>query len=344
MHGTTDTRAPASERAPDAGFVDPPLIFTGSAAYRQAWAQLLRFAPHDDVTVLLEGETGTGKTWLARLIHQASRRAAGPFVRVDLGALHDSLAGSHLFGHEAGAFTGARQKRHGQFASAAQGTIFLDEIGKASPSVQQKLLSAIEEREIMRLGTDRPILVDVRILAATNVPLGRLVEEWRMIEDLLHRLNYFRVRIPPLRERRDDIPELVLRMVARHAPRYGYAGGPPEIDEALMAALHDADWPGNLRELDAVVRRLLIQADGARTLSLTHCAGDLAFLRSSKDAHAGRQRRSAAQLVAECGGCVAEAARRADVSRSTMHRRLRQEKMEARLEDASRKDDAAPAG
>jgi DNA-binding NtrC family response regulator len=279
-----------------------------------------RFAKDADAPILIEGESGTGKTQLARLIHEYSPRRTSSFHDVVLSTLDDTLAGSELFGHVQGAFTDARQTRLGHFASAQGGTLFLDEIGKASIGIQQKLLHAIEYREIRPVGADRRIRVDVRIVAATNIPLSELVLDGRFLPDLEARLDAFRVQVPPLRQRRTDIPGLVQGYIIERAPRCGYAKL-PRVSPELMAALEGAPWPKNLRQLSSAVHRLLVDAEGADTLTLDHCLDDLAYLRKGTDT-----RRPAltperiAHALTQANGSVSAAARLLGVDRSSIHR------------------------
>jgi DNA-binding NtrC family response regulator len=271
------------------------------------------------VPILLEGEAGTGKTSIARWIHDNSPRAAGPFCVVLLAGLDDSLAGSELFGHVTGAFTDAKSSRVGQFASANGGTLFLDEIGKASRLVQQKLLYAVEHREIRPIGSDRSIRVDTRIIAASNVPLRRLVEEGTFLTDLSARLDVFRVTMPPLRERRADIPRLVMDAIDRHAGECRYEVE-PTIAPELMHALQRAPWPNNLRELDATIRRLLIEAELSPVLTLAHCPEALSHLRL---ADAPPLTSDVVQGAVSKHGSVSAAARALNVDRTTIYRWLR---------------------
>jgi DNA-binding NtrC family response regulator len=296
-----------------------------SVAFRDALRRAGSFAPFED-TVLIEGESGTGKSYFARLLHDRSNRRTRAFSSVNLSELDDALASSELFGHVAGAFTGAHRNRPGLFVATSGGTLFLDEIGKASAAVQQKLLHVVEHRGIRPVGADRTVRVDVRMVLATNVPLDRLASEGKFLPDLLMRVGYLRVRIPPLRERRADIPHLVRDALACHAPRYGYAS-PPGVSEELMTTLVGAPWHGNHRELDAAVRCLLIQGlAGSRRghpLTLDDCREDLPHLVTAAgrggSASADRVRRA----LAEHGGKVAPAARALGISRATLHRYLR---------------------
>jgi len=232
--------------------------------------------------------------------------------------LDDSLASSELFGHVAGAFTDARRNRAGHFVSANGGTLVLDEIGKATRGVQQKLLHAVEYGEIRPVGSDRDVRVDVRLVLATNVSLQRLVEEDEFLPDLYARVAMFRVVLPPLRERRADIPLLVERYVANHAPGCGYAGS-PVVDPALMRALQCATWPHNLRQLDATVHRILVEAEGADAIALEHCVDDLSYLQGGAGARAGLDAERV-DLALSRAGSVSGAARILGVDRTTVHR------------------------
>ncbi len=207
-----------------------------------------------DSTVLLRGESGSGKDLFARTIHLLSRRAGGPWVKVNCGALPEALLESELFGHEKGAFTGAVRQKPGRFEDAHKGTIFLDEIGEMPVSLQVKLLQVIEEKTFTRVGGNQPITADVRILAATNRPLEDMVRERTFREDLFFRLNVFPLVLPPLRERPGDVPRLVQHFLRKHG------AAEDKIDDAAMRAMSSYAFPGNVRELEHVVERALILA------------------------------------------------------------------------------------
>jgi len=207
--------------------------------------------------VLVEGETGTGKTTIARWLHRHGPRAAGPLVEVNCAALPEALAESELFGHERGAFTDARAARSGLLEAADGGTLFLDELPSLSPALQAKLLTVIEDHTVRRIGANKGRAVDVRLVAATNADLRELVAAGKFREDLLHRLDLFRVRLPPLRERGDDILRLAEALVARTARHYGLQPV-PAIPAAGAARLRAHAWPGNVRELAHAVERALV--------------------------------------------------------------------------------------
>jgi DNA-binding NtrC family response regulator len=210
--------------------------------------------------VLIRGESGTGKELLAEAIHAASPRAARPFVKVHCAALAQNLLESEIFGHVKGAFTGADRDRVGRFEQANGGTLFLDEIGDINLEVQTKLLRVLQQMSFERVGSSQPITVDVRILAATHQDLEAMIRTGRFREDLYYRINVFSLRTPPLRERREDIFELAVHFLGRHAERIGKAVS--HLDEEALEALVAHDWPGNIRELENAIERAVVLADG----------------------------------------------------------------------------------
>ena len=227
---------------------------------RQVTDLARRVAP-TDVTVLLLGESGTGKEVLARAIHATSQRRDRPFVAVNCGAIPAELLESEMFGHERGAFTGATIARTGLFAQAHGGTILLDEIAEMSPALQVKLLRVLQDKEVRSVGSDRSQRVDVRVIAATNKDLGEQVRRGLFREDLFYRLQVIPIALPPLRERRSDVPILVDHFLARH--NAGRAR-PLAIAEEALVHLWEYDWPGNVRELENVIERLAVLCDGGR--------------------------------------------------------------------------------
>ncbi len=234
-------------------------IVGSSEGLRQVLAQVSKVAPTDS-TVLILGETGTGKELFARAIHNLSKRSTRAFIRVNCAAIPPALVASELFGHEKGSFTGAFQRRLGRFESADGGTIFLDEVGELPPETQVALLRVLQEREFERVGGSQTVQVDVRVLAATNSDLGAAVAEGTFRQDLFYRLNVFPIRIPALRERVDDIPLLVEYLI----DRYSQAAGKKirNINKETLDLFQTYDWPGNVRELQNVIERVVILSDG----------------------------------------------------------------------------------
>ncbi len=214
----------------------------------------------EDSTVLIEGESGTGKELIARAIHQKSNRRDQPFVRVNCGALNDNLLESELFGHEKGAFSGAVRQHRGRFELADGGTLFLDEIGDVSPAMQVKLLRVMQEKEFERVGGERTIRVDVRIIAATNRNLKQLIAKGDFREDLYYRLSVIPIKVPPLRQRKEDIPLLVEHFLQRLNRKRGKQ---KRIEPRGMELLQNYAWPGNIRELENVIERLHIIAENS---------------------------------------------------------------------------------
>ena len=230
-----------------------------SGAMREVFRHLERVAP-SPATVLIRGESGTGKELAARAIHELGERATGPFVAVNCAAIPEALMESELFGHERGAFTDARERRIGKFEAANGGTLFLDEIAELPSPLQAKLLRALQERVIERVGGDGPVPVDVRIVAATNRDLEREVREGRFREDLYYRVHVVPITMPPLRDRREDVRLIAERLLARIREQAGR--GPKRISRDAIAALERYPWPGNVRELENAIERAVALADG----------------------------------------------------------------------------------
>jgi formate hydrogenlyase transcriptional activator len=256
-----ERRQPRSEVHNLPGEMRAASAFTGvigrSCALRAALGQVEIVAPADS-TVLLLGETGTGKELIARVIHERSRRSANAFVALNCAALPESLVESELFGHEKGAFTGALSRKPGRFELADRGTLLLDEIGDLPPQAQAKLLRVLQEREVLRVGGTRPVPVNVRLVAATNQDLEKRIAEGRFRIDLFYRLSVFPIRLPPLRERLEDVPPLAEHFVQRFAERLHkpVSGIARDAIERLMSY----DWPGNVRELQNIIERAVILA------------------------------------------------------------------------------------
>jgi transcriptional regulator with PAS, ATPase and Fis domain len=243
--------------AVDAG--DSPEILAASSAMRAVLALVDRAAAHT-TPVLLIGESGTGKELLARSLHLKSPRARKPFVAVNCSAIPEALLESELFGHRRGAFTGAHDDRRGLFQLADHGTILLDEIGDLAPALQGKLLRVLQEREVHPIGAPAPVPVDVRIVAATHRDLGVLTSEGRFRRDLLYRINVIEIRVPPLRDRPDDLEPLVRHLLDKHGARFGKADC--TMTAAAMSDLRRHRWPGNVRELENAIERALVLGAG----------------------------------------------------------------------------------
>jgi len=299
-----------------------------SEAMLQVYKTAARVAS-TDATVLIQGESGTGKELVARAIHTASPRASGPFVAVDCGAIAEGVLESELFGHTRGAFTGAQVARRGLFEEAHHGTLFLDEIGDVGPNLQARLLRALQEGTIRRVGANEPIAVDVRIVAATNRDMEAAVKAGTFRADLYYRLHVVSIRIPPLRERREDIPLLAEHFAQKHGRAEGSA-----ISPAAREILVAYDWPGNVRELENAVARALalnpsgvvIPEDLPDVIRAAHAApapvpapmppaGDRPTL-------AELERRYATQVLGETGGNKTRAAEVLGIDRKTLYRIL----------------------
>lgn len=293
-----------------------------SPAILEVYKQVAR-AASTQVPVLITGETGTGKEQVARSLHQRSPRQQGPFIPVDCGAISESLMESELFGHSKGAFTGASGARRGLFEEANGGTLFLDEIGDVGPKIQSQLLRALQENAIRRVGESVPVQIDVRVVAATNKDLHQQVREGKFREDLLYRLDVVHLHLPPLRDRREDIPALVEHFASIHAR----GGVRPVVTEDAMKRLVAYDWPGNVRQLENVMARAL-------ALNVTGVLVPQDFPEPIGDAQPGKvlglagdtpslaelSRRYAAMVLQQVGGNKSEAARLLEVDRKTLYR------------------------
>jgi DNA-binding NtrC family response regulator len=273
-----------------------------SKQYKEAVSQLERIAAARSIPILIEGETGTGKSRIARHLHRCSPRAAGPFVELSLSAIAENVADSELFGHEVGAFTDAKTRRAGIIRSASGGTVFLDELGKATPSVQSKLLHLFDHHRIRPVGADREVVIDTRVFAATNVSLERLVQKDRFLPDLYARLEMFRVELPPLRKRREDIPLLIDYFLVLHSSEHRYAEV-PSMSQELIDVLTNAEWPTNIRGLEGMIHCLLLQAAGAKRLTSTILYPSLAQASNDEFAHS---RRAQVQRRGDCARARAE--------------------------------------
>jgi transcriptional regulator with GAF, ATPase, and Fis domain len=295
-----------------------------SPAMRLVYERIRKLAP-SDCTVLIDGETGTGKELAARAIHQNSHRARRPFVAINCAALTESLLESELFGHEKGAFTGAQALKKGRFEVADGGTIFLDEVGELAAPLQSKLLRALQHHEFERVGGTRTVRVDVRVIAATNRDLATEVTAGRFRQDLWYRLNVVNLKMPPLRERRDDIPSLA----GHFAAKYG-RGRPIELSPDALQVLLAHDWPGNVRELENAIERAVVLGSSDRIT-----AQDLPDLVADPPADADTagapfhdgvrevKRRLILDAISRSGGNYAAAARLLGLNPTYLHRLLK---------------------
>jgi transcriptional regulator with GAF, ATPase, and Fis domain len=321
LHQRVETQTRLLERAESArtGRDRYDQLIGRSAAMQDVYKLLDRLESSQE-TVLITGESGTGKELLARAIHHRSPRQGKPFVSINCGALAETLLESELFGHVKGAFTGAAADRAGVFEQAEGGTLFLDEIGEVSPDTQKRLLRVLQEREIRRVGDNRDRKVNVRVVAATNRDLAEAVEEKSFREDLYYRLNVLRIHLPPLRERKDDVPLLVAHFLDRIAAERG--GPAPRIGDACMTALAGHGWPGNVRQLENAVRRIVALGEDALALeeapatAATAAAPDLRPLEEVELDHIKR-------VLTATGGNVTEAARILGIGSATLWRRLK---------------------
>ncbi|MFN2493135.1 MAG: sigma-54-dependent transcriptional regulator [Pyrinomonadaceae bacterium] len=277
-------------------------------------------------TVLIVGENGTGKEMLARAIHEESQRAHGPFIAVSCAALPESLIESELFGHEKGAFTSATHARMGRFELADGGTLFLDEIVDLTPNVQVKLLRVLQERAFERVGGTKTLTVDIRLIAASNRDLEMEVEGEKFRRDLFYRLNVVPLVLPPLRERREDIPGLAAHFAAKAAEKHGRPT--PQLSPALIDALHEYDWPGNVRELENMMERLVLLDQDAtlglgflpeRMLKVLPAPG-IPSEKTFEGAVVALKKRLIADALETEGGNKVAASRRLGISRSYLHR------------------------
>jgi len=341
---------PSSGRLTETGPPIPGLIGSGPAM--QEVYRLTRKVALSHASVLLLGETGTGKELIAKAIHQLSPRGSGPFVRVNCGALAENLLESELFGHVRGAFTGAIENRTGRFEAAHTGTIFLDEINSTTGKLQVKLLRVLQEHEFERVGDTQTIRVDTRVIAASNRDLLEEVEAGRFREDLYYRLNVITIYLPPLRERREDVAELVGHFLRIYNQRNNLHV--PHVQREAMEALRAYDWPGNVRELQNYVERAVVLAPGDeltcellpetvlgrkrprvgrhRAADLESLAGELVELGLASAApgeenlHARIvdrvERELIAQVMAACDNVQIKAAARLGINRNTLHKKL----------------------
>jgi DNA-binding NtrC family response regulator len=303
----------------------PPLVLGESRAMAAVLATVERIAAAD-ANVLIEGESGTGKGLIAQTIHQQSRRAQGPFLAINCSGFQDQLLESELFGHEKGAFTGAVTLKQGLFEVADRGTLFLDEVAEMSPAMQAKLLQVLDSREFRRVGGTRLHRADVRIVAATNKPMQQEVEASRFREDLYYRLNVVNILVPPLRERREDIPVLAEHFLARFQAS---AGVRKSLSPGARQSLIEYPWPGNVRELSNIIERLVILAPGGVIGADALPANIRSPRPGAPEAPPGpvslaeMERLHIARVLRETGGKKMQAARLLAIDLKTLNKKIR---------------------
>ncbi len=312
-----------SSTQPDASIFDRELL-GASGVMQEIFFKIQKIAP-TDANILILGENGTGKELIAKAIHQFSLRATKPFVKVDVGALTDSLFESELFGHRKGAFTDAREDRAGRFEAANTGTLFLDEIGNISLQQQAKLLSVLENRKVIRLGTNEPIPVDIRLICATNIPLAELANEKRFRKDLVYRINTVEIVIPPLRKRGDDILLLAKHFINIYQSKYMKPA--IELERSAKEKLLSYHYPGNVRELQYAMERAVIMAEGEELR-----ASDILFSPIEavpEEVEVAEQSNLSAveknmilKVIDKNNGNISKAAKELGITRTALYRRL----------------------
>ncbi len=314
---------PVPKERAASGLPPDEVLFAGKAMLEIK--RLLNDVSPTDATVLITGESGTGKELAAKYIHLGSKRAEAPFVAINCAAIPENLLESELFGHEKGAFTGATQARQGKFELAAGGTLFLDEIGELPLMLQSKLLRVLQERIFERVGGSRELKADLRIIAATNCNLDDEVKTRHFREDLYYRLNVFPVELPPLKKRRDGIPELINYLLNRASAQTGEPA--PDISADLIETLADYDWPGNIRELQNVLERAVILGRGSITLNnipeQVRCGKGMECL-SSDHSLKEKEKNAILEALAISGNNRRVAAGRLGISRRTLQYRLKE--------------------
>jgi DNA-binding NtrC family response regulator len=309
----------------------PQVNLTGNAMLgeseimQQVFTKLKKVAP-TDANILVLGENGTGKDLVAKALHEHSLRSGKPFVKVDMGSLTESLFESELFGHKRGAFTDAREDRMGLFESANGGTLFLDEIGNISLQQQSKLLSVLQNRQVIRLGTNTPVSIDIRLICATNVPMSELANENRFRKDLIYRINTVEMQLPSLRQRRSDIALLAKHFIKLYAGKYFKPS--LQLQDDAIAKLNAYHFPGNVRELQYIIERAVIMCDGEVIK-----AGDLFFspiesapepeMDANTDLNLGNVEKSTIlRVIDKHNGNITRAAKELGLTRTALYRRL----------------------
>ena len=298
-------------------------MFWGTSPAMMRIREIVEKVAAPDANILITGENGTGKEMLAREIHNRSARHRELMVSVDMGAIPETLFESELFGHVKGAFTDARADRAGKFEAANGGTLFLDEIGNLPPHLQSKLLTALQSGRIVRVGSNTPVKVDIRLISATNRDLYGMVAEGRFREDLLYRINTIHIDLPPLRQRREDILPLAEAFLRRYAAKYGKAI--EGFDEQARSAMEAYPWAGNIRELQHTVEKAVILGDGRAITP------EMLLLRPAQPQPAAAgittldemERSMIAQAMSRCNGNMTEVARQLGITRQTLYNKIK---------------------
>ena len=296
----------------------------GSSSAIQKVLSTVQKVSKTDANILLLGENGTGKEMIARAIHRSSLRNNEVFITVDLGAITETLFESEVFGYKKGAFTDAKEDRAGRFEAANRGSIFLDEIGNLSYNLQSKLLSVLQNRKVVRLGSHKEIDIDVRVICATNLPLYQMVEDGQFRQDLLYRVNTVEIQIPPLRERTEDIPALVDHFLEMYASKYKL--GTKKLSSAAAKRLKKHNWPGNIRELQHTVERAVIMSEGntlqAHDFFLSRPIHKNALLNSENLNIVDTEKFMIRKEIDKHGGNITKAARELGLTRASLYRRI----------------------
>lgn len=298
-----------------------------SPAMQEIYKTIDKVAP-TNANILILGENGTGKELIAREIHRKSQRSNEIFLGVDLSALNENVFESEIFGHVKGSFTDARDDRAGRFETASGGTLFLDEIGNLSMAMQSKLLTVLQNRQVTRLGSNRPVNIDIRLITATNKPIGQMVSDGVFREDLLYRINTIQITLPPLRERKEDIPVLAEYFLTLHSDKYNK--GKFRFSKEALASLNDYSWPGNIRELGHTVEKAVILAEGKeiqiQDLFLKDKKSNIHYLTAPKSLE-DIERMAIENVLRQCEGNYSKAAQILDISRTTLYSKMEKYKL-----------------
>jgi DNA-binding NtrC family response regulator len=315
---------PADERASSDSSVIGKELLGNSEAMRNIFFKIEKIAP-TDANILVLGENGTGKDLIAKAIHQNSLRAKKPFIKVDVGALTESLFESELFGHKKGAFTGATEDREGRFEAANGGTLFLDEIGNITLQQQSKLLSVLQNRQVIRLGSNIPVNIDIRLICATNLPLSELANENRFRKDLIYRINTVEITVPPLRKRGEDIVLLAEHFANVYAKKY--MKPQLEFDQKAIEKLKQYHFPGNVRELQYTMERAVIMSEGEKLSADDLIFSPIESVPEKEDEPknlnlSAVEKNTILHVIEKHNGNISKAARELGLTRTALYRRL----------------------